>query len=282
MGNSDGGGDGLSVVGGVGGVVDVGLLNDLLDGVDLVGGGHGHGAGHLHGVGAGHVLGHQDLALHGDGHVDGYIDVVLVDLELGHNLGLLGRDDGVGAHGGEDPLLDDGVNGSGTSGDGCGRDGGQGGGRDWEDGRGQGAGLNKVLGRAGDVGDSGLGDDILTGLDVLVTGLDLLGTDLDGLVADHAVLDMLLDNGRAGGIGLVGLTDGDRRMRIGAQRGGGEAVAGLGVSLGHRGTVGAGNKGECNLEMWTKISIYAWPGMPRKTNIYESAVFLNCAVMAQC
>merc|ERR1719308_330822 len=40
-----GGDDGLLVVGGVGGVVHMGGLDDLLDGVHLVRGRHGHGTG---------------------------------------------------------------------------------------------------------------------------------------------------------------------------------------------------------------------------------------------
>merc|ERR1719210_1354638 len=101
-------------VGGVGGVVDMGLLNDLLDRVDLVGLGHMDGPGHLNVVGLGHVLGHDDLPLNGDGDMDGHVNVVLVDLELGHDLGLDRGDLGVGPDRGEDPLLGHGVGGSGS------------------------------------------------------------------------------------------------------------------------------------------------------------------------
>merc|ERR1719499_2358297 len=72
-----GGGGGVSHGGGgavrVGGdvLVDDGGLDDLLDLVDLVGLGDGHGLGHLDGVGPVDVLGHDDLPLDGNGHLNG-------------------------------------------------------------------------------------------------------------------------------------------------------------------------------------------------------------------
>merc|ERR1712133_208019 len=79
----------------VGGVVDMGSLNNLLDGVHLVGGGH--------------MLVHDDLTLDGNGNMDGDVNVVVLYIELGDDVGLLGSDPGVSPHGGEDPLLDHGV-----------------------------------------------------------------------------------------------------------------------------------------------------------------------------
>merc|ERR1719430_93011 len=111
MGNSDRGGNMGSVGLGVGGVVDNGLLNNLVDVVNLVGGSDRDGTGNLNSVGLGNLLGNNDLSLNGDGDLDGDINIVLVDLELGNNVGLDGGDLGVGSYGGEDPLLGDGISG---------------------------------------------------------------------------------------------------------------------------------------------------------------------------
>ena len=104
-----GGHDGLLVVGGVGGVVHMGGLDDLLDGVHLVRGRHGHGTGNGDLVRGRDVLVHNHGALNGDGHMDGHVNVVVLDLNLGDDVGLLRGDPGVGPHRGEDLLLDNGV-----------------------------------------------------------------------------------------------------------------------------------------------------------------------------
>merc|ERR1719209_2139644 len=187
---------------GVSGSVDVGLLNHLVDGVNLVGSGNRHSAGHGNLIGGGHVLVDNDLTLDGDGHVHGHINVVLVHLQLGHDVGLDRGDSGVGAHGGSNLPDGDGVSGSRSSGDG-------GRGDDSLRGRhmgkargGQGTGLNQVLGLTGNIRAGGLGDHLLVGLHILVAGLHLLGADLHGLVADNSILDMLLHDGRASSIAV--------------------------------------------------------------------------------
>ena len=256
-GSSDGnlgnvlGDDGGGGVGGVGGVVNMGLLNDLLDGVDLVGGGDGDGPGDGDLVGLGNVLLDNDLTGNGNGDLNGDINVVLVDLELGHDLGLDGGDLSVGPDGGEDPLLGDGISGSGSKVPGCGGDSGGHGSSLGDNGGGQGTGLNQVLGLAGDVGVGGLGDHLLADLNVLVAGLDLLGADLDGPASNDAVLDMVLDNGGSGGVAVVGLSDGHRGGDMGGggtvgQGSGGQAV-GVG-GLGSGGSVRDGNKGKGDLK----------------------------------
>merc|ERR1711936_1298198 len=101
--------DGLLVVGGVGGVVHMGGLDDLLDGVHLVRGRHGHGTGNGDLVRGRDVLVHNHGALNGDGHMDGHVNVVVLDLNLRDDVGLLRGDPGVGPHRGEDLLLDNGV-----------------------------------------------------------------------------------------------------------------------------------------------------------------------------
>ena len=249
VGNGDGSsvsysGDGSngSVGGGVGGVVDNGLLNNLMDGVHLVGGGHGHGTGNLNGVGLGHLLGNNNLTLNGDGHLDGDINVVLVDLELGDNVGLDGGDSGVSSHGGKDLLLGDGVSRGGAKVDGGRGDSSSIGGDSGDGGRREGLGLNNGLGLTGNIAVGRLGNDLLVGLDILVARLDTLGTDLDGLVADNAVLNMLLNNGGSGSIGVVGLANGNGSSGDGSN--GGSSVdssdGGSGVDSGDGGS-GMGN-----------------------------------------
>merc|ERR1712180_477377 len=67
----------------VGGVVDMGGLNNLLDGVDLVGGGNGNSTGNSDLVRSGHMLVHDDLTLDGNGNMDGDVNVVVLYIELG-------------------------------------------------------------------------------------------------------------------------------------------------------------------------------------------------------
>ena len=113
-------------LGGVGlhsGVVDVRGLHDLLHGVDLVRGGDGDGPGHGDLVRLGHVGVGDDLTGHSAGHSHGHVNVVLVDLHLGHDVGHLGGDPHVAPHGGGDLLDGDGVSGSEAGRDWCGGDG---------------------------------------------------------------------------------------------------------------------------------------------------------------
>jgi len=72
-------------------------LDDMVDGVDLVGLRDGIGLGHLNGVGFGHVLLVDDFPFNGDGDGNGNFDFVFVDLKLGFDTFHLGSDDGVGS-----------------------------------------------------------------------------------------------------------------------------------------------------------------------------------------
>merc|ERR550539_1706123 len=178
-------GDGGLVDGLVSGV-DVRSLNDLLDGVDLVGLGHRDGTWHGNLVGGGHVLVDDDLTRGGDWHVDGHVNVVLDHVELGNDLGDLGSDPGVGSHWGEDLLCDDGVSGGGALVGGWWGDGQEWCGGSRDGGRCDGDSVDGGLGNASNIGMGGLGDALHSGDAVLVTGLNLLHTDLSHLVADHA------------------------------------------------------------------------------------------------
>merc|ERR1712106_406319 len=60
---------------------------------------HGTGDGDL--VRGSNVLVHNNGALNGNGHMDGHVNVVVLDLDLGDDVGLLRGDPGVGPHRGE-------------------------------------------------------------------------------------------------------------------------------------------------------------------------------------
>merc|ERR1711962_350877 len=169
----DGGGvrsdDSLGRVDIVGGVVDMGGLNNLLDGVDLVGGGNGNSTGNSNLVRSGHMLVYDNLTLDRNGNMDGDVNVVVLYIELGDDVGLLGGDPGVGPHGGEDLLLDHGVSRSGSLVGGSRGDGSNVGGSVRDHGRGKGTGLHGVDGRSSDAGYSGLGNGFNSGNSVLVS-----------------------------------------------------------------------------------------------------------------
>merc|ERR1719153_1649979 len=192
-------------------MVHVGSLDDLLDGVDLV---RGHGR-----------------ALNGDGDMDGHVNVVVLDLNLGDDVGLLRGDPGVGPHGSKDLLLDNGVSGGGTSGNRRGRDGSHIGSSLGDDGRRQRAGLSQGLGGPSHVAGGGLGDDLLAGWDMGVASDHAGVSGLDNLASDDSILGVLLNNGGTSGVGLVGLS-GDNRGR------GNRATVGNSGSVGHTGDLG--------------------------------------------
>jgi len=196
----------LGRVGGVGSVVDVRGLDDLLDGVDLVGSSDGDSPWDSNLIGGGHVLVDDDLTGNRGWHMDGDINVVFLHIQLGNNVGGLGGDLDMGPHGGEDLLLGDGVSRSRSKVPGCRGDGSQ---RCWgsRDGWGSnGHGDLGVLGSSSHIGSSGLGDVLNSGNSVLVSSNNTLGSSLDDLVSDDSVLGVLLDGGSSGSVGLVGLS----------------------------------------------------------------------------
>merc|ERR1712080_803533 len=176
----------------VGGVVNVGSLNNLLDRVNLVRGRDGDSPGHGNLVRPGDMLVHNDLTLHRDGDMDRDIDIVVLDIDLGDDVGLLGSDPGVGPHGSEDLLLDHSVSGSRSLVGGSGRDGSNIGSSVWDDGRWEGACLHNVLGRASNAVYSGLGDGLLSSNSVLVSS--------------NSVLNTLLNNRGSSSVCVVGLS----------------------------------------------------------------------------
>jgi len=242
-----GGHDGLLVVGGVGGVVHVGSLNDLLDGVDLVRSSNRDGPGDRDLVGLGNVLVHNDGALNGDGDMDGHVNVVVLDLNLGDDVGLLRGDPGVGPHGSKDLLLDNGVSGGGTSGNRRGRDGSHVGSSVGDDGRRQRAGLSQGLGGSSHVAGGGLGDDLLAGWDMGVASDHAGVSGLDNLASDDSILGVLLNNGGTSSVGLVGLSGDNGGRGNGATVGNSGSVGHTG-DLGGTGVAGVANGGDTVVE----------------------------------
>merc|ERR1719153_1619789 len=167
-------------------MVHVGSLDDLLDGVDLVRGSNRDGPG--------------------DRDIDGLVNVVVLGLNLGDDVGLLRGDPGVGPHGSKDLLLDNGVSGGGTSGNRRGRDGSHIGSSLGDDGRRQRAGLSQGLGGSSHVAGGGLGDALLAGWDMGVASDHAGVSGLDNLASDDSILGVLLNNGGTSGVGLVGLS----------------------------------------------------------------------------
>jgi len=242
-----GGDDGLLVVGGVGGVVHVGSLDDLLDRVDLVRGSNRDGPGDRDLIGLGNVLVHNDGALNGDGDMDGHVNVVVLDLNLGDDVGLLRGDPGVGPHGSKDLLLDNGVSGGGTSGNRRGRDGSHIGSSLGDDGRRQRAGLSQGLGGSSHVAGGGLGDDLLAGWDMGVASDHAGVSGLDNLASDDSILGVLLNNGGTSGVGLVGLSGDNGGRGNGATVGNSGSVGHTG-DLGGTGVAGVANGGDTVVE----------------------------------
>jgi len=221
----------LLVVGGVGGVVHMGGLHDLLDGVHLVRGRHGNGTGHRDLVRLRDVLVNNHSALNRDGDMDGNVNVVVLDLNLGDDVGLLRGDPGVGPHRGEDLLLDNGVSRGRASGNRCRGDGSHVGGSLRDDWGRQRAGLSQGLGSSSDVAGGRLGNNLLASRDVGVASDHAGMSGLHNLAADNSVLGVLLNHWGASGVGLVGLPSDDRG------RGNGATVGDSG-SMGHTDVLG--------------------------------------------
>jgi len=104
-------------------LVNHGSLNNLLDGVNFVGFGHGHGVRDLNGVGFGNMFFNNDFPFDRDGHSNGNFDGIFVYLEFGFDSGDLGSDAGVGADGCSNFLNGNGVSGSRSLVSGCRGDG---------------------------------------------------------------------------------------------------------------------------------------------------------------
>lgn len=208
--DGDGGGGGVGDVGntdslGHGNGLDVSVspllddwgLNDVLDVVDWVWLLDADWDWDVDLVWLGDWLLNDDGPLNGHGHWDGHINLVLVDVQLGNDLGPLWGDDGVLTSKTEDGLVDDLVGGSGSQVPGWWGDGSIGGWH-WGSGHWDGHGVDMLGGWALDHLVGGWLVDGGAGNVVLVSDLDGAGTGLNGAVSDDAVLDVGLGNGGSG------------------------------------------------------------------------------------
>jgi len=245
----------LGRVSGVGGVVDVGSLNNLLDRVDLVGSSHRDSTGDSDIVGSSDVLVDNDLTGNRCWHMDRDINIVFLHIDLGNDVGGLGGDSDMRPHRGEDPLLGDGVSRGRSKVPGCRGDGSKGcwgNGEHWGS---NGHGDSRVLDDSSNIGGSGLGKVLDSSNSELVSGNNTLDSSLDNLMTDNSVLSVLLDCGGSCSVGLVSLSYHSRgrhhggtsiRASSGINSSGGTSHGSGGVhsSLGGGGSHSDSHKGE--------------------------------------
>jgi len=183
----------LAGVGLVCGVVDMGSLNDFLDGVNLVGSWDWDSTGNSNLIRLGDVLVDNDLTGNGTWDSNGDINVVFLDIDLWDNVGDLGSDSGVGSDWGSNLGLDNGVSGSRSSWDRCRGDGSIRCWGSWDGWRGKSNGLDKVLGSSGNIRSSRLGDGFLSSNGVSVSSNNLLNSSLDGPLSNNSVFNTVLN-----------------------------------------------------------------------------------------
>merc|ERR1712106_1226434 len=248
----------LAGVGLVSGMVDVRCLNDLLDGVNLVGSWDWDGTGNGDLIRLGDMLVDNDLTGNGtwDGNWD--INVVFLDIDLWDNVGELGSDSGVGSDWSKDSLLDNSVSRGRSSGNRCRWDGSI---RCWGNGdgwRGKGNGLNKVLGSTSSIGYSGLGKGSMSGNSVSVSSNNLLDSSLDGSLSNNSVFNTVLNYWGPSSIRGVGLSDNSwSTCNWGSNKTSSisktsmsyktMAISNSSISFRHGSTIGTGHKGNGNL-----------------------------------
>merc|ERR1711902_240043 len=174
-------------------MVDVGSLNDLLDGGNLVGSWDMDGTWDGNLIRLGNMGDLDDLTGNGTWDSNGDINVVFLDIDLWDNVGDLRGDFGVGSYGSSDLGLDNGVSGSRSSWDGSRGDGSI---RCWGSRDGWGSnrsGLNNVLGSSSNVRMGRLGDGLLSSNGVSMSSNHLLDSGLDGPLSDNSVLNTVLN-----------------------------------------------------------------------------------------
>merc|ERR1719317_306787 len=202
--------DSLAGVSLICGVVDVGSLNNLLDGVDLVGSWDMDGTWDGNLIWLGNVGDLDDLTGNGTWDSNGDINVVFLDIDLWDNVGDLRGDSGVGSHGSSDLGLDNGVSGSRASWYGCWGDGSI---RCWgsrDGGRGKSNSLNEVLGFSSNIRMGRLGDGVLSSNGVSMSSNNLLYSGLDGPLSDNSVLNTVLNYWGSSSVAVVSLTNNSR------------------------------------------------------------------------
>merc|ERR1712054_113157 len=169
------------------GMVDMRGLNDLLDGVDLVGSWDRDSTGNGDLVWLGDMVDLDNLTGNGTWDSNRDINVVLLYVQLWDNVGDLRSGSGVGSDGSSDLGLNNGVSGSRSS---------------WER-----LGLNEVLGSSGNIRGSGLRDGLLSGNNVVVASNNLLDSGLNGPVSNNSVFNMVLNYCRSSSIRVMSLSN---------------------------------------------------------------------------
>merc|ERR1711942_349966 len=231
------------------GVVDVGSLNNLLDGVNLVGSWDMDGTWDGNLIRLGNVGDLDDFTGNGTWDSNGDINVVFLDIDLWDNVGDLRGDSGVGSHGSSDLGLDNGVSGSRASWDGCWGDGSI---RCWgsrDGGRGKSNGLNEVLGFSSNVRMGRLGDGLLSSNGVSMSSNNLLDSGLDGPLSDNSVLNTVLNYWGSSSIDLMSLTNNSGGTGNWSSNKSSTGIADSThytmsiVSLGHGSPIGTGHEG---------------------------------------
>ena len=191
----------------VGGVVHVRGLNDLLHGVHVVGCRNSNGTRNSNLIGPCNVLGYDNLALDSNGNVDGNINVVVLHVDLGDDVRLLGSNARVRAHGSNNPLLGDSISRSWAISNVRRREGGEIGGRSRNCRQSKRACFNERLRSSGDETSGWLRNVFNTGNGVLMSTNNGNCSGLNHLTSNYAILDTLFNNGRSSSVGLVGLSN---------------------------------------------------------------------------
>merc|ERR1719206_744948 len=231
------------------GVVDVGSLNNLLDGVNLVGCWDMDGTWDGNLIRLGNVGDLDNLTGNGTWDSNRDINVVFLDIDLWDNVGDLRGDSGVGSHRSSDLGLDNGVSRSRASWDRCRGDGSI---RCWgsrDGGRGKSNGRNEVLGFSSNIRMSRLGDGLLSSNGVSMSSNNLLDSGLDGPLSDNSVLNTVLNYWGSSSIAVVSLTNNSRGAGNWSSNKFSTGIADSThytmsiVSLGHGSPIGTGHEG---------------------------------------
>jgi len=199
--------DSLSRVGLICSMVDMGSLNDLLDGVDLVRSSNWDGTWDSNIIRSSDMLVDCDDTLNRGWDMDRDINIVLLYVDLRDDVGGLRSDPCVSPDRGENLFLGDSVSRSKSSWDRCWRDGSIRCWWSWDHWGGQSNSLNKVLGNTRGERGSWLRNVLNITNSVSMTTNNRLYSSLDNLVSNNSILNTALNLSRSSSIGLVGLSN---------------------------------------------------------------------------
>merc|ERR1719187_2470206 len=225
------------------GMVDVGSLNDFLDGVNLVGSWDWDGTWDGNLIRLSDMGDLDDLTGNGTWDSNGDINVVVLDIDLWDNVGDLRGDSGVGSDGSSDLGLNNSVSRSRSSWDRCRGDGSI---RCWGSRDGWGSnrsGLNNVLRSSGNIRMGRLGDGLLSSNSISMSSNNLLYSGLNGPVSNNSVLNMVLNYWGSSSIAMVGLSNNSWGMGNWSSNKSSTSIADSSVSWC---TIGASHKGNSN------------------------------------